>query len=329
MFMNNPVGAEDRETHLNYTTIAANQVVTLPTDSPYSEHMWKGNCILGQLTPLGAQQHQRLGQDLREIYVDFLKFLPETFDPATLRIRSTDVRRTKQSAENLMIGMYGTNTQTLGLSPSVFQIHTLPSEIDYMTMKTDRCPRIRQLSDNIKKSSEVLEQLQDSQRKFREDTNNLISTQHNYDFTDLVDAILPRICHSFPLQCDPNNQTRCITQEIADRCVTYASLVNAETNRDAKGVQEMLQLGIGPLTRDILKNIMDAKEDKSDTFLLFLGHDTTLSPLLGMLDSADMRWPPYCDLEWCPLDKFVEHLNEFVVDNLTAKCKTKKKHRTK
>ncbi|KAF9415310.1 Acid phosphatase-like protein 2, partial [Entomortierella beljakovae] len=254
--------------------------------------MWKGDCAPGQLTSFGAQQLQQLGENLREIYVDRLKLLPAIFDPSTIYLRSTDKRRTRQSAENLMVGMYGSDDETMEDTSLQLQIQVLPSKYDYMTMNTKRCPRISQLRSEIGENSDVIRILEESQSDYRDEVNSILGTW-DLDFIHLVDTIFPRICHQLPLQCEPGNQERCITFEMADRCLSYASKEVAEAQYNVKGVQEMLQLGIGPLTRDILNNIMDAKENKTVPFSLFSGHDTTLSPLLGMLESSDMRWPPY------------------------------------
>ncbi|KAF9271767.1 Lysophosphatidic acid phosphatase type 6 [Mortierella antarctica] len=124
--------------------------------------------------------------------------------------------------------------------------------------------------------------------------------------------------------------------------------------RDAEGIFEVLQLGIGPLAQEIKRNLVAAKDGTTKVLLsVYSGHDTTLSPLLGMLDSADMRWPPYaanmlmelwksgsgehfvrviynhkvvetksgwCDLSWCPLEKFTVHLDRFYVPDLAKQC---------
>ncbi|KAG0221930.1 Lysophosphatidic acid phosphatase type 6 [Mortierella sp. GBA43] len=427
--------------------VSVHQAVVIPEDSPYAHYMWKGNCVPGQLTERGAKQQQQMGHDLRAIYVDKYKLLPETFDPRTTRIRSTDVWRTKQSAENLMIGLYGESAFEQGLPMPTFMIHTLPSDIDYMTMNDNRCPRIRELTRRIAKDSPVLRNLKRTSNVLREQVSLLIqgvslgrdeepvTTSHEHghvwSLDNLIDAVLPRICHGMPLQCggrsgggqgegsiespttsavvtevdqgedeeeqkeDQGHSRRgrhyhgrrplpaarspalCVTKEMADHCLHEAALEAAEENRDAKGVRELLQLGIGPLTKDIRKNLLDAKEastspspspsssssssssPSSETnsvpFMLYSGHDTTLTPLLGMLDATDMRWPPYasnlilelwkapsskghfarvlyngrvvdtvskwCDLAWCPLDTMVHYLSQFVVDDLASKCK--------
>ena len=56
----------------------------------YQRTLWKGNCPPGTLTPKGASQHRQLGQSVRRVYVEKLRFLGHSFDPKEMRLRSTD-----------------------------------------------------------------------------------------------------------------------------------------------------------------------------------------------------------------------------------------------
>ena len=76
------------DTFINASLITT-QVVTIPQDSPFAKSIWRGSCILGQLTPKGAKQQERMGRDLRRIYVDRLGFLPEVFEQEKFFVRST------------------------------------------------------------------------------------------------------------------------------------------------------------------------------------------------------------------------------------------------
>lgn len=87
-----------------------------------------GNCKSGQLTVVGAQQHQALGRALRSLYVDTLHVLPPTLDStssAALYFRSTDIPRTIQSAWNLVEGAW---PGTAGL----FTLMTMDQETENM-----------------------------------------------------------------------------------------------------------------------------------------------------------------------------------------------------
>ena len=61
---------------------------------------------MGQLTTIGALQHRKLGENLREIYIKQLGLLPNEFDSKYYFIRSIDESRTIQSFENLIYGLY-------------------------------------------------------------------------------------------------------------------------------------------------------------------------------------------------------------------------------
>ncbi|KAF9180108.1 Acid phosphatase-like protein 2 [Haplosporangium sp. Z 11] len=333
-------------------SVVAHQVISIPSGSPFaSTHMWKGSCIPGQLTPVGAVQHRRLGAALRHIYVDTLHFLPVTYDPETVYIRSTDLWRTKQSAENLMAGLYGVE----GSLPPVLQIHTLPTEIDYLTMNTRACPRISQLRSALEKSSKVLKRLHDNNIDFEKNLSEILGERKPW--SGYLDTVLPRVCHGKQLQCrrlGVDSEERCITNESADRILENVGVQTAEVFRDGEGVFQGLQLGIGPLSSEIKQNLLNAKGRSKVRFSLYSGHDTTILPMLGMLDSADLRWPPYasnllielwkspkgehfvrvlynhriletqsdwCDLAWCPLDTFVAHLDRFIVKDISTLCR--------
>ncbi len=58
---------------------------------------------LGELTAHGMIQLYQLGQQLRSTYT----FLPTRFDPTVHYIQSTNVHRTLESAQSLLLGFYG------------------------------------------------------------------------------------------------------------------------------------------------------------------------------------------------------------------------------
>jgi len=253
-----------------------------------------------------------------------------------------------------MAGLYGVDTHG-GALPPVLQIHTLPVEIDYLTMNAGACPRIGQLRSALEKKSEVLKELERDNVEFNKELIGILGLQRPW--SGYMDTIMPRICHGKPLQCVRGDEgdLACITQEAVDRVLDNVQNLTTEIYRDAEGVQEVLKLGMGPLVGDIKANLLAAKEGGSKVrFHFYSGHDTTVTPLLGLLDSTDMRWPPYasnllielwagpkkgeffvrvlynhavletrsdwCDLAWCPLETFVAYLDRFIVEDLPTEC---------
>lgn len=229
-----------------------------------------------------------------------------------------DVWRTKQSAENLMAGLYG-NQKTAkssdddSVAPPVLQIHTLPAEMDYLTMNGGACPRMSQLRSQIEKESPVMKKLHEDNVDFNNELKTLLEAERNW--SGYMDTIMPRVCHDKPLQCsksdddDDDEKEECVTRNTASRILDNVATQTTEMYRDAEGIFEVLQLGIGPLALEIKRNLVAAKDGATKVLLNFYsGHDTTLSPLLGMLDSTDMRWPPYVSCFLMFLFKSVEYL---------------------
>ncbi|KAG0197241.1 hypothetical protein BGX28_009254 [Mortierella sp. GBA30] len=349
-------GADQLEKPFYHANVIAHQIISIPPGSPFAmTHMWKGNCIPGQLTSIGAVQHRRLGAALRQIYVDKFKLLPATYDPESLHIRSTDVWRTKVSTESFMAGFYGVPAQAARNTLPVLQIHTLPAEIDYLTMNGDACPRINQLRSVALKNSEVLKKLEEDNKDFKKELVEILGAEKSW--SGFMDTVLPRICHKKPLQCrHVEGNDKCVTNPIAERILEVVGTQTTEVYRDMKGIHDVLQLGMGPLTNEIKQNLLTAMGNGKVRLHFYSGHDTTVMPLLGMLNARDLRWPPYasnilielwktqkgehfvrvlynhkvletksewCDLEWCPLDTFVNYLDRFIVPDLITQCQAK------
>ncbi|KAG0021459.1 Acid phosphatase-like protein 2 [Podila clonocystis] len=319
---------------IKFTNAVARQVIVSPRKSPFSRYNWKGSCTPGQLTPLGAQQHRTLGATLREIYVNRWKFLPAEFDPSALYVRSTEGR------------------------PPVFQMEVVPSAVEYMKINSHLCPKAKKLERAIKGSASY-KQVQAEARDISEDAREIIGPD-----VSLQDAVLPRLCHNLEPYCEDGQPDRCITPAIGDLVSTKSALETAALYRDAPESREYLRLGMGPLAKDIVDNFVTATQRttvfrrSSSTvpqFKLYSGHDTTIAPLLGLLESTDMRWPPYasnlifelwtapsgerfvrifqngnvmqtttkwCNLEWCPMSQFAANMEKYIPQDILDECET-------
>ncbi|KAG0079712.1 hypothetical protein BGZ93_008713 [Podila epicladia] len=338
------------------TNAVARQVIVSPRKSPFSRYSWKGSCTPGQLTPLGAQQHRTLGGILREIYINRWKLLPSEFDPSTVYVRSTDSWRTQQSAESLITGLY--LPQVTEGKPPIFQMEVVPSAVEYMKINSHLCPKAKDIERAIKGS--------DSYKQLHDDVQDLTSEIRDImeSGVSLQDAILPRLCHKLQPYCEADQPNRCITPAMGDLVSTKSALETAALYRDAPESRQYLRLGMGPLAKDIVDNFVTASQRTTvfrrasstvPQFKLYSGHDTTIAPLLGLLESTDMRWPPYasnlifelwtapsgerfvrifhngnvlqtttkwCNLEWCPISQFVAHMNKYIPQDILDECET-------
>ncbi|KAF9384989.1 hypothetical protein CPB97_005211 [Podila verticillata] len=336
----------DPQNPIRHTFAVARQIIASPRKSPFARYNWKGSCTPGQLTPLGAQQHRTLGGILRDIYVDRWKFLPADFDPATIYVRSTDFWRTQQSAESLITGLY--EPQVAKGRPPLFQMEVVPSAVEYMTINTDLCPRAKELEQVIMESFSY-KQVQNHTEGYVHEVSQIMEPD-----AFLLDTVLPRLCHKLEPYCEEGQPNRCTTPAMGDLILSKTALDTAALYRDVPESREFLRLGMGPLAKDILDNFVTASR-RTPQFKLYSGHDTTIAPLLGLLESTDMRWPPYasnlifelwtapsgerfvrifqngnlmktttnwCNLEWCAMSQFTANMEKYIPRDVLEECET-------
>ncbi|KAG0222026.1 hypothetical protein BGX31_009405 [Mortierella sp. GBA43] len=321
-------GTEHDKAPFQYANVVVLDDITIPPESPFaSTHMWKGSCLTGQLTRVGAMQHRRLGAALRQIYVDKFKLLPDTYDPESVYIRSTDFWRTKQSGENLMAGLFGVQSHSPEVSPPVLQMHILPSEIEYLTMNTVACPHIAHWKHQIQKASPVLKRLEKENAKFIKELTEILGGGKQA-WSGYMDAVLPRICHAKPLQCRltaEDGKHKCVTPATGARIMKNVNIQTAEEYRDAKGVFDILQLGFGGVARDIKQNLLKAKANgRASNMLIELwkspqGRFYVRVIYNGQVVHTKSNW---CDLEWCPLETFTGYLDKFILKDMIGMCET-------
>ncbi|KAG0323150.1 Acid phosphatase-like protein 2, partial [Podila horticola] len=323
---------QDPQSSLKLTNAVARQVIVSPSKSPFSKYTWKGSCAPGQLTPLGAQQHRTLGGILREIYINRWKFLPAEFDPSTLYV-----------AEG---------------KPPIFQMEIVPGAVEYLTIKKNLCPKAKTL-ERVIKEGRIFKQARDTANDYTHEAKQIIGSG-----ISLQDTILPRLCHKMEAQCEEGKSDRCITQAMADLVSAKTALETAAVYRDAPESRQYLRLGMGPLAKDIVDNFVSASQrttvfrrasSQAPQFRLYSGHDSTIAPLLGLLESTDMRWPPYasnlifelwtapsgerfvrifqngsvmqtttkwCNLEWCPMSQFKANMEKYIPKDILGECGT-------
>lgn len=100
------------------------------------------SCYAGQLTPIGAAQMFALGVRLRQRYSTFL---PDMYQPDLVKVRSTAVKRTIESAVACLSGMYpGNANRNLNLEVK-------DREDDFMVPYKARCCKLHDFMEKIHK----------------------------------------------------------------------------------------------------------------------------------------------------------------------------------
>ena len=113
-----------------------------PAANPYANGMWRGDCADGQLTAKGAQQHVTLGASLRSRWIDTFALLDAMPEASLLSLRSTDIPRTRESAENMIASIFPNGIAGGGPIP----LTRRPFVVEDMLSNSKKCPRFAEAS---------------------------------------------------------------------------------------------------------------------------------------------------------------------------------------
>ncbi|KAK9718795.1 hypothetical protein K7432_005241 [Basidiobolus ranarum] len=279
--------------------------VVIPQTNALSENFWKGSCVNGQLTAKGMLQHLALGKSLRDVYINKLKYLPQKLkDPRSFYIRSSDVWRTKQSVQSLLTGLYPVKDRASSSSRWTIPIVFEPIEIETLLFSKARCPRYGEISNQMINTT-YYQNYWKTVTPLKKQLDEILDTGSNPDrqntMVGYVDSIRARSCHNKKLPCKGK---KCVTEAMTKTLFKAIDVEYTYTHRDAKLADKVNGVLIGWVLKDIkermqlaLKEIKSAAKNGSkpavQPFEVFSGHDDTMTGVLGLLHSKDMRWPPY------------------------------------
>ncbi|GAB5592234.1 hypothetical protein Unana1_07134 [Umbelopsis nana] len=247
-----------------------------------------GACYYGQLTNVGRASITKLGANLRDIYVNHLKYLPEEWDEKAIYIRSTDYNRTQESVQQLVAG---------GLYPPEKRDESFRLNIRTRDPRDDNmfpnpsCKKLRQLTRDFNKI--IAEQCAPKLAKISERMRTYVpevSLDSHPSANGILDTLVAAKAHGFKLPSDIDD----------DLLEDLAEVVTHEWFAGAMQSEEIRRLSLGRLMGDI-RDRMIRKVHGSDKLVgeqdlkmaIYSGHDTTVAPLLIILGCFDKRWPPF------------------------------------
>ncbi|OBZ84309.1 putative acid phosphatase SPBC4.06, partial [Choanephora cucurbitarum] len=255
----------------------------LETDG--SRKMAPAGCYYGQLTNLGRYRMNLLGERLREFYVDKMKFLPDVFDEESIYLRSSEYPRTQESVLQLIGGgLYPEHKRPMDFTG--LKLHIRDPRDDLM-FPNPNCYRLRALAKEFNK--EVARNMHDKMEslsyRLRHHVKDVSLTSHP-SANGILDTLVSAKVHGFPLPPE-------IDQNLFD---DLESVVVHEWFYGAMQSTEVRRLGLGRLM-GLIRDRMNWKEDRGDKdklkLAVYSGHDTTVGPLLIMMDAFDKKWPPF------------------------------------
>ncbi|XP_060837396.1 prostatic acid phosphatase-like [Rhopalosiphum padi] len=255
---------------------------TYPLD-PYINSSWEP-FGWGQLTNNGKRKQYELGKFIRKRYSGFLDVL---YSSKKVTFRSTDVDRTKMSAQLVASAIYkpvGVQKWNKYLDWQPVPIHSEPLNDDRLLLVRIDCPKYHEERHKIMNSAEVLEEL-----NTYSDLYSYLSNHTGLAIKDPDDV--QSIYSTLKAESDYGVALPSWTSKVYPTKLTKVTsrsfILNAYNN-------EMKKLKGGPLLKQILENSIN-KINKLSTHQLYAyaGHDSTIANLLITLGVWDEQIPTY------------------------------------
>jgi len=243
----------------------------------------KGNCSFGQLTDVGYRQHAQLGQRFRRIYGESGHNLfggrPKM---SQIRVRSTDVYRTLQSAQASINGMFSSSNYH-GIAVETLTLETTDNTMDDMTPNGLICPPLIPAQAKVIASQKWIDQTE-KVRPLADHIKKVFNVDTLPPWDGLYDIYQLRRCRGEDLPAD-------ITEDVFRQIRLAAEWEWNTTYTDP----DVARYGMGTFLRLLRDNVVDyISHNKTDIkYRLYSGHDSTIAPLLGLLELYDSQWPPF------------------------------------
>ncbi|KAL6074895.1 Steryl ester hydrolase [Balamuthia mandrillaris] len=245
----------------------------------------RGNCHMGQLTSEGLLQMKELGEKMRERYVERLRFLSPQLHKRDLYVRSTATNRTFESAQSLLWGLYPPWTRPSGKG-GMMTIHMIESRMENMYPRSG-CANLTKWIKQTRESKASVQRSVEHATWKKQLEAALDKTVNSWSALNSTLQSMQAHGHEFP----PG-----LTLEMAQRVreeADWHTLLKFEQER-------VCRLGIGRFVQDVLQHAQRVVEpqtaegatERQKKFLLYSGHDNTLSPFLSAFRVFDGRQPP-------------------------------------
>ncbi|XP_033096460.1 lysophosphatidic acid phosphatase type 6-like [Anneissia japonica] len=253
----------------------------------YRRERLSGGSFKGQLTARGMNQMYNLGKSYRKHYVDQIGYLSTEFNSTDIYFRSTNIARTIASLRCVVAGLYGKSLKSLKSDP--VKIYLADSESETLYPNWQGCEAVRKFVDNICKNTDVVPGVRHGRLQLQE-LIDLHEDHHHLDIVSIRDNLIARLAHglSYPTFFEP-------LLDMIERHAIDITMFQMIAHKDNHSQQHHLfPLMVGPLVNLILENIGNSIEKKRCPKLyMYSGHDTTLMPLLAVLNIDVDHWPPW------------------------------------
>lgn len=264
---------------------------------PYDESFWPRGW--NQLTNLGMQQMNELGQFLRQRYVEDWPFLSSSYDPDEVFVQSSDSKRALVSAQALLHGLYPVIDPDDQFDPNLnwlpIAVHSTGANNELLKPTSFECPTYEGIKKTTKKELE----------------NELkIKYKDLFEFVQInvFNSTMPLTLHQV---ASLNNLNREIAHNLTQpawverRWPQYGNWSTLELVTELRRLErinefnrpEMAYLMGGYLLGDWInraeKVINSKSPNEAEKAVLYSSHDGTLQALLSLMGQRVDKLVPY------------------------------------
>ncbi|GJD07064.1 Lysophosphatidic acid phosphatase type 6 [Galdieria sulphuraria] len=269
---------------VNIVSLSTSTANPVEDDSKSQETTPINVCKRGQLTAFGVQQMVTVGGLFRKRYFEEFHLLDKQDWKNQIYVRSTFMKRAVQSAQAFLQGLLCECELQEGERVS---IHVLDKKDENLFPNSYQCPRIKELYAYGRKL------LSENKEKFimPELAAGYWNLQSPLDFIRLRDVIISREAHGLP-PLESDDGTKLPHEEVVER--GHRAMSHLVLGYNERTRNESLKLSGGLLLKELLEHMKESVQGKqSYRCLLYSGHDTSLVPLLCMLQIYNDEWPPF------------------------------------
>jgi len=238
-----------------------------------------GKAPFGQLTVQGARECQAIGADFRQRYIEDQEILPHNLAADKIKARTTNLRRTQQSLQNFLLGLYPEETR----DPSDPTIPISTCDLSEETLIPDsghNCPKFVKMARNLALEARQSQKIIKAERE--------IMRGLGYPPGGSKWAQAREVLTCYLLQNKP------LPNELGEQEIDRLGYINGYLWGYQYRDMEVGRLATGRIFAEVFDDMVNAMDDDDAPQLsVYAGHDSTLVPILCALGVYDDQWPPY------------------------------------
>lgn len=253
---------------------------------------------LGLLSRRGADQLYELGKRFSSHYGSELgMFAPGEYDASEIDVSSTKMRRTVESARSFLSGLYHERNRIDSEVQIPINVHSPPhDEVIAPSFKT--CKYLNVMSAIAWEHPDVVDGVKEKTEKLMK----LMGMEGESGESDFHIVIVRDFLHSHQFHhCLPSQFASAEIMKTAEEGAVKV-MDHVFCGNEGGISDRVLKLSIGRFVRLLLDDMNDFVQEgkKSRKIRIYSGHDTTIIPLLNVLQiynqvasNSDTTWPPF------------------------------------